>query len=84
MTFKDLNLTDVLTAATNKHVCIFVHGFNNPIENVLGAYWEMVQGMKDSGVTGPAGCGLAIGFTWKGFQTRLGYFPVRRRPYRGR
>ncbi|HEY3440292.1 MAG TPA: alpha/beta hydrolase [Paludibaculum sp.] len=75
-TFKDLNLTDVLTAATNKHVCIFVHGFNNPMENVLPAYWEMVQNMKDSGLTGPSGYGLVIGFAWPGVQTGIGYFPA--------
>ena len=76
-TFKDLTLTDVLDAATNKHVVILVHGFNNPMENVLGAYWEMVQAMKDSFVGGPAGYGLVIGFAWPGLQTGLGYFPSR-------
>ena len=75
--FKDLNLTDVLDAATNKHVAIFVHGFNNPMENVLGAYWGLVQKMKDTGVTGPSGYGLVIGFAWPGQQSGLGFFPAR-------
>lgn len=75
--FKDLTLTDVLEAATNKHVAIFVHGFNNPMDNVLGAYWEMVQAMKDSSVTGANGYGLVIGFVWPGQQTGLGFFPAR-------
>jgi len=75
--FKDLTLTDVLTAATNKHVVILVHGFNNPIENVLRAYWELVQNMKDNEVTGPTGYGLVIGFAWPGFQSSLGFFPSR-------
>ena len=74
--FKDLTLDDVLKAATNQHVAIFVHGFNNPVEDVLGAYWGMVQAMKDSGVTGPAGYGLVIGFLWPGKVTGPGYFPA--------
>ncbi|MBY0505626.1 MAG: alpha/beta hydrolase [Bryobacteraceae bacterium] len=72
--FTDLNLTDLLALAKNKHVCILVHGFNNQLPNVMSAYWEVVTRMNDQGVFGPAGYGLVVGFTWPGMATPLGYF----------
>ncbi len=72
--FDDLNLTDILKVAKNKHVCILIHGFNNAMDHVMPAYWEMVQRMSDTGVTGTAGYGLVIGFTWPGMATAPGYF----------
>jgi esterase/lipase superfamily enzyme len=75
--FTSMTQEQVLATATNKHVAILVHGFNNPLENVLGAYWELVDGMQKSGVTGAGGYGLVIGFTWPGFQTAAGFFPAR-------
>ncbi len=74
--FKDLTRDEVLEQATNKHICIFVHGFKNPMENVMNAYWQLAQTMKDSEVTGPAAYGLVIGFAWPGFQTAIGFFPA--------
>ena len=72
--FTDLTMTEIVAKAKNKHVCILVHGFHNQMVNVMGAYWEIVQRMSDTGVVGDAGYGLVIGFTWPGMATRLGYF----------
>lgn len=72
--FSDLTLTELLAKAKNKHVCVLIHGFNNKMTNVMSAYWEMVTRMNTTGVFGPAGYGLVIGFTWPGMATSLGYF----------
>ena len=72
--FDDLNLTNVLDVARNKHVCILVHGFNNEMQAVMNAYWEVVDRMNKTGVFGAQGYGLVIGFAWPGFSTALGYF----------
>lgn len=72
--FKDVGLETILKAAANKHVCVLVHGFNNPIENVTKSYWELVKGLDEEGLSGPTGYGLIVGFTWPGSRTALGYF----------
>ncbi|MFN0100696.1 MAG: alpha/beta hydrolase [Bryobacteraceae bacterium] len=72
--FKDVPLEAILKGAANKHVCVLVHGFNNPIENVTKAYWELVKGMDQPGLNGPTGYGLIVGFTWPGSRTPVGYF----------
>ena len=72
--FQDIALEAILAAARNKHVCILVHGFNNPIENVTKAYWEVVGGLDQPGLNGPTGYGLIVGFTWPGSRTPFGYF----------
>lgn len=74
--FTDMTLAQVLEAATNKHICVLVHGFNNPMGNVMKAYWELAKGMRDSGVAGSKGYGLVIGFAWPGLQTAIGFFPA--------
>lgn len=74
--FQDFTLADVLKLAKDKHVAVMVHGFNNPMGNVMGAYWELIAGMQTSGVAGPKGYGLVIGFAWPGLQTGLGFFPA--------
>jgi esterase/lipase superfamily enzyme len=73
-TFTDLTMTDVVAKAKNKHVCVLVHGFHNQMGNVMNAYWEIVERMNTTGVVGPEGYGLVIGFTWPGMATSLGYF----------
>lgn len=72
--FQDLNKTQILEQATNKHVAILVHGFNNKTEDVMRGYWRVVTQMKSQGVTGPAGYGLVLGFSWPGFATAAGFF----------
>ncbi len=74
--FTDLTLTDLLEKAKDKHVAILIHGFKNEMSNVMDAYWQIVQRMVDTGVTGPDGYGLVIGFTWPGFATSPGFFPA--------
>ncbi len=74
--FDELNLTDILSVATNKHVCILVHGFNTGIGQAMSAYWEIVDRMNKTGVVGPQGYGLVIGFLWPGFSTPAGYAPA--------
>jgi esterase/lipase superfamily enzyme len=72
--FQTIDLPTLLKAATNKHLCLLVHGFNNPIENVTKAYWELLAGMNQPGLTPPTGYGLIVGFTWPGSRTPFGYF----------
>jgi esterase/lipase superfamily enzyme len=72
--FVEMNLTGLLAAAANKHVCILVHGFNNDISQVMTSYWDIVTRMSDTGVAGPLGYGLVVGFTWPGMATAPGYF----------
>lgn len=72
--FAEVTLTKLLEAAANRHVCVLVHGFNNNMTEVMNAYWEMVTRMSATGVTGPDGYGLVIGFTWPGMATSPGYF----------
>lgn len=72
--FQDIDLDAVLKAATNKHICVLVHGFNNPIENVTKSYWELVVGLDQQGLAAPEGYGLVVGFTWPGSRTPAGYF----------
>jgi esterase/lipase superfamily enzyme len=67
--FQDIDLDVVVKAATNKHVCVLVHGFNNPIANVSKSYWELVTGVQTK-----AAYGLVVGFTWPGSRTPAGYF----------
>ncbi|HEU0120813.1 MAG TPA: alpha/beta hydrolase [Bryobacteraceae bacterium] len=70
-------LDTILKAAANKHVCILVHGFNNPLENVMKSYWELVKGLDRPGMRPPEGYGLIVGFTWPGSRFGLGYFGAR-------
>lgn len=74
--FQDVTLEEILERATNKHVAILVHGFNNEMPEVMAAYWKLVTRMSDSGVSGPEGYGLVLGFTWPGFATKAGFFPA--------
>jgi esterase/lipase superfamily enzyme len=72
--FQEMTKTALLERATNKHVCILVHGYNNEVPEVMSAYWKIVTQMVDTGVTGANGYGLVIGFTWPGFASKAGYF----------
>lgn len=74
--FQELNLTDILGVAKDKHVGILVHGYNNEMPNVMKAYWDIVGRMNETKTFGPEGYGLVIGFAWPGFATRPGFFPA--------
>jgi esterase/lipase superfamily enzyme len=72
--FTDINLTQIKDAAANQHVCILVHGYNTDTSEAMPAYWEIVTRMNDTGVVGPDGYGLVIGFLWPAFTTMPSYF----------
>jgi len=72
--FREVDLDAIVAAAKDKHVLVLVHGFNNPIENVLDAYWRLVRGLQDEGLTGVGKYGLTVGFTWPGNRFGIGYF----------
>jgi esterase/lipase superfamily enzyme len=72
--FTEITKTKILDAATDKHVLVLVHGFNNPMPNVLKSYWEVAKGLDDQGLTGVGKYGLIIGFTWPGNKYGIGYF----------
>lgn len=74
--FDELTLTDIVNVCTNKHVGILVHGFNTDVDQAMAAYWEIVDRMQQTGVAGPQGYGIVIGFLWPGFSTPLGYAPA--------
>lgn len=64
---QDLAIADLQAKARNRHVCILVHGYSNPLPDVIGAYAELQTGMKTAGVIGPANYSLIVGFTWPGW-----------------
>ncbi len=75
--FHDLDMEELKAQASNKHVCVLVHGYRSPIENVMSSYWELVSRMADEAIAGPQGYGLVVGFAWPGKMTRVGYFVAR-------
>jgi len=77
--FQEITIDPILAAATGKHVCLLVHGFNNPIENVAKSYWALVSGLDKPGLNGVGGYGLVVGFTWPGSRTGIGYFGAPRK-----
>lgn len=72
--FHEMTMEQLTEKAANKHVCILVHGYRNPMENVMNAYWQMTQTMADTGISGAKGYGLVVGFAWPGRRTRIGFF----------
>lgn len=72
----DLTLAGLRIQARNRHVCILVHGYGNPLPDVVAAYAELHAGMKAAGVVGPANYGLVVGFTWPGWRGPA--FPIAR------
>lgn len=65
--FHEVTRSALQARATNRHVCILVHGYSNPLAGVLGAYAEMQTRMADAQIAGPDGYGLVLGFTWPGW-----------------
>lgn len=58
---------DGLQQATGQRVCVIIHGYNNSLPSILEAYADMQVRMTTSGVIGPQGYGLVIGFAWPGW-----------------
>jgi len=56
-----------------KHVTLFIHGFNNTWKDAVARYQSIVNNMFN----GDAGLGLCICFTWPSDGAYLGYFPDR-------
>jgi esterase/lipase superfamily enzyme len=74
--FQPATFPELFALAEARHVCVLVHGFRNPLEHVVAAYWTILQGASQAGFASPDGYGLILGFAWPGFETRLGYFPA--------
>ena len=81
---RDLALPDLQAKARDRHVCILVHGYSNPLPGVIDAYATLQTSMKTFGIIGPANYGLVVGFTWPGWWGP--HFPIARRSanYSGR
>ena len=64
---QDLALADLQAKARDRHVCILVHGYSNPLSGVIGAYAGLQAGLDDVGLLRPPNYGLLVGFTWPGW-----------------
>ena len=75
--FDELSDDELAERADGRHVVVFVHGYRNPIKSVDTAYRQVAKTLTDRGLlAGPGGgpqtqYGLAVGFAWPGFRTRL-------------
>lgn len=72
--FQDMTMDQLVEKAANRHVCILVHGYRCPMENVMASYWELATSMSAEEVAGANGYGLVVGFAWPGRTTSVGYF----------
>lgn len=82
--FEELTSDELAARAEGQHVVILVHGYRNPIKTVDTAYRQVAKMLVERGLlTGPdrglqEQYGLAIGFAWPGFRTRvLGFVAAR-------
>jgi esterase/lipase superfamily enzyme len=73
-----LTFVDLRALADGQRLCLLVHGYNTTLANVLDAYAELWTGMEATGVAGPDGYGLVLGFAWPGGRSAP-EFPVARR-----
>lgn len=55
-----------------KHVALFVHGYNNSWTDAVDRYHHIQTEIMD-----PAGLGIAVLFTWPSDGMKLGYYPDR-------
>ena len=75
--FDELTDDALAARAEGKHVLVLVHGYRNPIKTVETAYRQIVKTLTERGLLtrSDAGLqeqyGLAIGFAWPGFRTRV-------------
>jgi esterase/lipase superfamily enzyme len=76
-TFRSLDLDELSALVDGRHAAILVHGFRNPMRNVLAAYGSIQRDLKAKGLLDEsddhpvANYGRVIGFVWPGFRTRL-------------
>jgi len=56
-----------------KHVTLFIHGFNNTWQDAIARYQSIVTNL----FSGDAGLGLCICFSWPSDGAYLGYYPDR-------
>jgi hypothetical protein len=74
--FEELDEMNLALQMQGKHVLILIHGFRNPMRNVVASYQRVLKGLIDANLMGEAGYDLVLGFTWPGFETALGFFPA--------
>lgn len=76
-TFRDLDLDDLGALIDGRHVAVLVHGYRNPLRNVLSAYGSVQRDLRAKGLLDEsddhpvANYGRVIGFVWPGFRTVL-------------
>jgi esterase/lipase superfamily enzyme len=82
--YVDLDMSVLAERADGRHVLILVHGYRNPLQNVLPAYAGLVRGLRAHGLLTDRGdaprvqYGLVVGFLWPGFRTRaIGFLAAR-------
>jgi esterase/lipase superfamily enzyme len=63
-----LFIDDLQARARNRHICILIHGYSNPLPDVLDAYVDLQTRMEAAHIAGPNGYGLIVGFTWPGLR----------------
>lgn len=56
-----------------KHVCLFVHGYNNDWKDAVGRYHQIA-----TEIIQPANLGVSVLFTWPSDGKKVGYYPDRR------
>jgi esterase/lipase superfamily enzyme len=67
-------IDDPAAHENQKHVTLFVHGYNNSWEDAARMYQKICASLFD----GEAGLGLCILFTWPSDGLYLGYYPDRK------
>jgi esterase/lipase superfamily enzyme len=63
----ELTLEQLADAVRSKHALILVHGYNNPFDNVAGAYAQVERKLKQHGLIGGGKYEAVLGFLWPGF-----------------
>ncbi len=82
--FTEITEQDLQARAAGRHVLTLVHGYRNPLKNAVTAYKELAASLAAAGLlveNSPAPnnqYGLAVGFVWPGFRTKvLGFIAAR-------
>ena len=65
-------LSDPESHYQQKHVALFVHGYNNSWTDAVNRYHQIQTQIMD-----PAGLGVCVLFTWPSDGRKLGYYPDR-------
>ena len=82
--FTEISEQELQARASGRHVLTLVHGYRNPLKNAANAYKGLAKSLVDAGLlvenaSAPNNqYGLAIGFVWPGFRTKvLGFVAAR-------